>query len=260
MKKDTLSIRVTGERENSPLTPDQLDIDEVIKALEQGKNLLFPDPRMRPKIGVSIEEGSVLFQLHTLAAAVSEAKILLEKIANQRSISFLSKKQSQAFYFFRDWAKENLFSISFAPREELPTLVIDEHMILVEEEEDTWVDAELYLIGVVTNSGGKTRSNIHLDTSDYGLSSITIDANREQLAEDDKNRLYKEQELRISIKQNFRTGEYDPKTAKLLGFVDHQDASEDLDDYLDDLIRKATPDWQDIDKDQWLKETRGYEV
>jgi hypothetical protein len=92
------------------------------------------------------------------------------------------------------------------------------------------------------------------------LISITIDANREQLAEDDKNRLYKEQELRISIKQNFRTGEYDPKTAKLLGFVDHQEASEDLDDYLNDLIRKATPDWQGIDKDQWLKETRGYEV
>lgn len=260
MKKDTLSIRVTGERENTPLTPDQLDIDEVIKALEHGKNLLFPNLRTRPKISVSIEEGSALFQLNTLETAIFEARALLEKIASQRSVSFLSQKQSQAFYFFRNWAKENQFAVSFAPRKELPTLVIDEHLTLVEEEEDTWVDAELYIRGVVTNSGGKTRSNIHLDTSDYGLNSITIDANREQLAEDDKNRLYKEQELRIRIKQNFRTGEYDPKTAKLLGFVDHQEASEDLDDYLNDLIRKATPDWQGIDKDQWLKATRGYEV
>jgi len=260
VKKDTLSIRITGQRENAPLTPHQLDIDEVIKALEQGKNLLFFDQKNRPKVSVSIEEGSVLFQLNTLATAVFEAKTLLEKIATQRSVSFLSRRQSQAFYFFRDWAKENLFSISFATREELPTLVIDEHMVLVEEEDDTWVDAELYIRGVVTNSGGKTRSNIHLDTSDYGLGSITIDANREQLAEDAKNRLYKAQEVRISIKQNFRTGEYDPKTAKLLAFVDHQEATEDLDDYLDGLIRKATPDWQGIDKDQWLKETRGYEV
>ncbi len=256
----TLHIRISGRRDNQSLRPGLLDVDEWIKTLENARNLLVPDGKGRPSIRIEVEEGSVLFKVTTVAALVIQTQALLAEVNSTRDIGLLHKKQADALSFFQQVASKEHFTITFGEQVEQPVLSLEKGTELKLITEELWVDAELYVKGKITNIGGKTQPNIHVDTSDYGLSGLMVNASEEQLAKEEKNRLYKQQELRIRIKQNVQTGEYDPKSAVLIAFVDQNDTLESADDYLDRLIEEATPHWEAAgDLDKWLKEVRGYE-
>lgn len=256
----TLHIRITGRRDNHPLHPDSLDVDEWIKAFENARDLLFPDGKDRPRMTMAVEEGSVLLKVTTIAALVIQTQALLAEVNAQQALGFLPKKQSDALAYFQSFAHKHQFTVSFGEHITEPVLSIDRQTELRQEKDEIWVDAELYLRGLITDIGGKTKPNIHLETDAYNLGKVLIYARREQLAEEEKNRLYKEQEIHIRIKQNALTGEYDPGTGELLAFIDHEETDESPDEYLDRLIRQATPAWSDVeDTEAWLREIRGYE-
>ena len=44
-----------------------------------------------------------------------------------------------------------------------------------ERQEQVWVEAEFYLYGELTNAGGKSKPNIHLDTKEHGTLRIAVD-------------------------------------------------------------------------------------
>lgn len=44
--------------------------------------------------------------------------------------------------------------------------------------EDVLIDTNLILYGILTNVGGKTNPNLHLDTEEYGTLTITAKENR----------------------------------------------------------------------------------
>ncbi len=121
-------------------------------------------------------------------------------------------------------------------------------------DEKQWVEAEFYLYGELTNAGGKTVPNIHLDTEEFGSLHITTDKN--YLRATDQNLLYKKFGVRVSGRQNLKTFEMDRTSLTLLELFDYdQQYSED---YLDGLLKKAAPAWSGVaDVDQWLDEIRG---
>ncbi|MFV0566569.1 MAG: hypothetical protein ACK5NB_12160, partial [Flavobacteriaceae bacterium] len=116
-----------------------------------------------------------------------------------------------------------------------------------------WVDAEFYFYGILTNAGGKSKANIHLDTSDYG--SITIETGKDYLEGQEQNLLYKKFGVRASGKQNTETGEIDTKSLSLIELIDY-DLKFDS-NYLDVLIKKAKRNWKGIDANEWLNNLRG---
>lgn len=119
--------------------------------------------------------------------------------------------------------------------------------------EDLWVEAEFYFYGELTNAGGKSRSNIHIDTEEMG--SVTIQTERDFLKEMEENLLYRPFGVRATGKQHLQSGEIDTGTLQLVELIDIQQKYDE--NYLDRLVEQATPHWEDIDADDWLNELRG---
>jgi hypothetical protein len=116
-----------------------------------------------------------------------------------------------------------------------------------------WVDAEFYLYGELTNAGGKSSPNIHLDTEEFGT--LRIATKKDYLKEADKNLLYRKFGLRVTGKQNLQTFEMDRNSLKFVDLFDYDMEYSDV--YLDGLMKKSAPAWQDVpNADQWLDEIR----
>ena len=116
-----------------------------------------------------------------------------------------------------------------------------------------WVDAEVYFYGTLVDAGGKDKSNIHLETKDYGT--IVIAADRETLKNEERNLLYKEYGIQAQAKQNVMTGEIDRSSVKLLKIIDYKPNFDK--DYLDGLIEKVGDRFDGMDVDDYISKIRG---
>ena len=169
------------------------------------------------------------------------------------SIDFLDLKTAQAI--------ENIQNLSYQKNYdfEITTSVSDEAFLKINPNtkylrtENIWVDAELYFYGTLTNVGGKTKANIHLDTDEFG--SLAIETPKAYLQDQEENLLYKKFGVRATGKQNIETGEIDKSSLKLIKLIDFSPKYDDK--YLNSLIAKAKSNWQDVNPDEWLNNFRG---
>lgn len=120
---------------------------------------------------------------------------------------------------------------------------------------EIWVDAEVYLYGTLTDAGGKDRSNIHLDTKEYGQ--VTIDSDKVYLKNIQENLLYKEFGVRAKGKQSLATGEIDMSSLRLISLRGYRPVYDE--NYLNGLIAKASKSWAGVDVDSFMSDLRGYE-
>ena len=120
---------------------------------------------------------------------------------------------------------------------------------------EIWVDAEIYLYGTLTDAGGKDKSNIHLDTKEYGQ--VTIDSDKEYLKNVQENLLYKEFGVRAMGKQSVATGEIDMSSLRLISLQGYHPVYDE--NYLNGLIAKASKSWAGVDVDNFISDLRGYE-
>ena len=255
------AVLIKGLRDGHSVMPEDIDVDELISVMENARNLLYPDGKERPTINVRVEEGSVRLIFSTAATLVITAHALLQEISTTGDLSILSQKQSAAIRAFQKMATDKELNITIGDSTQLDKGVhLDKSTNdKWQTSEPTWVDAEIYISGMVTNIGGKTNPNIHVDTSDFDLGYVIVAAPEEKLARDNKNRLYKSQKLHIRIKQNSNTGELDYKTGELISFIDEDSRIESADEYLNRLIQEATPAWSEMkDPEAWLREIRGH--
>lgn len=237
------------------LTPSLVDIDEIREILNQASGLLFPSEKrsQRPLISYEIEEGSVRHKFRTVMQSVIGFGAVLSQIESQGQIDFLHERSAVAIEKLQHLAVEKDYVISISANENRLRIDRTTHYLRTA---DLWVDAEFYLYGELTNAGGKSSPNIHLDTAEFG--SLRIATDKDYLKGSDKNLLYKKFGLRVIGKQNLQTFEMDRNS---LSFVDLFDYDVEYSDaYLDGLMKKAAPAWKDVsDADVWLEEIRGGE-
>lgn len=253
--KETIEIRLTGHKGNVELSPDQYDISDVKQMLDHIEMMLFPESsRKRPTISYRIEEGSVVHQFQTDRQVVVGFDAVLNDIKEKSSIDILSPRSALAFEHMQQIADENNYLL------ELTTSVSDQKNPFVISPDTTWkrskniwVEAEFYFYGELTNAGGKNKSNIHLDTKTHGT--LIIQTDKEYLKEIEKNLLYRPYGVRVHGKQQLQTGEVDTQSLKLIELVDIQKKYDQ--DYLDKLISRATPKWENVEAEDWLDELRG---
>ncbi len=250
-----IEIRVIGKWGNIEIAPDNYDIKEIVAVLQQAENLLFPSGKKeRPTISYEIQEGSVKHVLKTaLQAVIGFNAILLSVQENNYSIDFLETQTAKAFEFFQDSAKKQ--GVKF----EITTSLKESGMISVDQDtkfarsEEIWVDAEFYFYGIVQDAGGKGEANIHLDTREFGV--LKIRADKKLLGDYESNPLYKPYGIRAIGKQNSQNGEIDKSTLQLLEIINYDRKYNE--NYLADLIQKATASWEGIgDADDWLSQMR----
>lgn len=121
--------------------------------------------------------------------------------------------------------------------------------------QETWVDVELYKYGKIYDLGGKTRSNVHLQLEDGHT--VKIEANPKLLITDKENRIYKNQLVRISAKQNIQTLEY--RDEQLISYEDYNPHFDE--DEHKAIFAKARLAWADVkDPVDWVRGLRGQNV
>ncbi len=242
--KETIEIRITGRQGNVELTPDQYDIGDIKQMLDQIEMMLFPESsRKRPTISYKILEGSVVHQFQTDRQVVVSFHAVLNDIKAKSSIDILSPRSASGFEHLQQIADENnyLFELTTTVSDQKTPFIISPETTW-KSSENIWVDAEFYFYGELTNAGGKRKSNFHLDTKSHGL--LTIQTDKDYLKEMEKNLLYRPFGVRVHGKQHLQTGEVDTQSLKLIELIDIQKKYDQ--DYLDKLISKATPKWENV--------------
>lgn len=249
-----IEIRIIGKEGNNPLTPDNYDIRDIQVMLENIEDILYPNKKKdRPVISYHIEEGSVRNIFRTSVQAVVQFAAVASLITRSGSIDSLELLTAKAI--------ENIQKQALAKNYSFEVKTSDSDKILLNISPETkyirsanlWVDAEFYFYGVLTNAGGKTQANIHLDTKEAG--SLTIDAEKEFLTNIQTNLLYKEYGVRVRGKQNVETGEIDKSSLILLELIDYSPRYDEQ--YLNNLIANASHKFNGMDADKWLAELRG---
>ncbi|MBP9152035.1 MAG: hypothetical protein KBF73_07100 [Flavobacteriales bacterium] len=251
-----IEIRVVGNRGNLKLSPENYDISEIASILQNVEDLLYPsNKKERPIITYDIQEGSVRHIFKTGAQAVIGFGAVLSQIQSSNSIDFLELKTAMAIEniqklsYQKNYEFEIKTSLTNLDHQELTISPRTKFLIT----ENLWAEAELYFYGTLTNAGGKTKANIHLDTEEFG--SITIDTKKEFLEEQDENLLYKKYGIRALGKQNVETGEIDKRSLQLVELIDYDPLYDES--YLNTLISKAKNNWRGIDANSWLQNLRG---
>lgn len=254
-KKESIIIRVTGKIGQKEISPELFDISDIKSMMDDFENMLFPGSKKdRPHISYKIDGGSVKNIFSTSRQEVVGFNALLADVEKQETIDILEHKSALAFEHLQKNSDEtNLtYEITTSLSEDSAPFVISPKTAWKRTEE-TWIDAEFYVYGEITDAGGKNNSNIHVDTKEYGV--LTISTDKPTLKEKEENMLYRTYGVRVKGKQHLQSGEMDTKSLKLIELIDIQKKYDE--DYLDSLIEQATPRWQGIDADKWLGELRG---
>lgn len=249
-----IEIHVVGQKGNNPLTPDNYDIKEIISLLSNIEPLLYPGMKgNRPDIAYRIESGSVknIFTVTKQAETTFAAVALL--VASSQSIDALELPSAKAIEQIQTMAKKNNYDFEFKTAGNDDSLLKITPTTQFYRSEALWADAELYFYGTLVDAGGKDKSNIHLETKNFGT--IVITADRETLKNEERNLLYKEYGIRAVGKQNVETGEVDKSSLKLLEIIDYAPAFDG--DYLNGLIKKVGDRFKGIDVDAYISEIRG---
>ena len=253
-ERGTIEIRVSGRKGNRQLSPDSYDIREISVIFTEIENLLFPNnKKQRPEITYSIADGSVRHIFKTNFQAVISFTALLSTLsASAESIDKFELNTASAFERLQSEAISKNYSFSFSTSESKGELLVITPKTNFRRSANIWADAEVYLYGTLTDAGGKEKSNIHLDTKEYGL--IKIDADKSFLKDQPENLLYKEFGIRAMGRQSVLTGEFDMSSLKLLDIHGYKPVYDE--EYLNKLIDKASKSWIDVDVDKFMSELR----
>lgn len=255
-QRGTIEIRVSGSKGNLELSPDHYDIKEIAQIFDAVENILFAgNKKQRPEITYSIESGSVRYVFKTSYQTIVAISAILASVSEAGSIDKLDLPMALAIEKLQSEAVSKNYEYAISTSEwKHGELRITPHTHFVRSSE-IWVEAEVYLYGTLTDAGGKDKSNIHLDTKEYGL--VKIDSDKDYLKNVKENLLYKEFGVRAKGKQSLATGEIDMSSLKLISLQGYKPVYDE--GYLNGLIAKASKSWSGVDVDGFISELRGYE-
>ena len=256
-RQSNIEIRITGERGKRSLSPETVGVSYLIDSLNCARNLIAAMEGTDDDPVVVVEEGSLALRFTLAASLAAVLSEQLHQVKDGGALSRVHKHLRRALEGLQKLARRAGDTVHLQ-REGRPILTIDSDTVF-NESDAIWVHSEVYLRGKVNNAGGVSNPNLHVVTDDLRFGKLLISATKEQLAGDDKNRLYKPQTLRVEIMQDALTGDFDLSSASLLDFVETQEIG-DTDTYLDELIGRAKGSWSAVgDAEEWLAQIRGYE-
>ncbi|MCB0735938.1 MAG: hypothetical protein KDC92_00400 [Bacteroidetes bacterium] len=249
-----IEIRVIGKSGSKELHPDNYDIRHIASILQNVEELLYPNNKKdRPLLTYNIQEGSVRHIFKTPAQYVIGFSAVLAQVQATQSIDFLDLKTARALENIQKLSIEKDYSFEFNTSVNEGVALVINPQTHFYRTENIWVDAEFYFYGILTNAGGKSKANIHLDTSEFG--SLTLNTNKDFLEGQEENLLYKQFGVRVIGKQNAETGEIDTKSLELIELIDYEQKYNS--EYLSTLISKAKKSWKGVKTDDWLFGLRG---
>lgn len=255
-QRGTIEIRVSGSKGNLELSPEIYDIKEIAQIFDAIESILFSgNKKQRPEISYSIESGSVRHIFKTSFQSIVATSAILASVLKTGSIDKLDLPTARAIEKLQADAISKNYDFTITTSEWHDGELRITPQTHYRRSSEIWVDAEVYLYGTLTDAGGKDKSNIHLDTKEYGQ--VTIDSDKEYLRSFPENLLYKEFGIRAKGKQSLATGEIDMSSLKLISLQGYRPVYDE--NYLNGLIAKASKSWAGVDVDSFMSDLRGYE-
>lgn len=249
--KAYISFKIEGKREGQNLHPELLDISEIREMLTDIESLLLPYTKDRKQnaIAYRLEEGSVLHKFIVPTVLALSFQSILDRLATEKDLSILEKKQIEIFEKYQRKAKAEDLHFSLVTSEGKQEPLKIHKNTKFSKREAVWVDTEETIYGEVFEAGGKEKTNIHLNSPQYGT--LIIKATKEQ-AQTAGELLYQEVALVVRAKQNLDTGELkDLVLVSFDNFKPQYDA-----EALEAIIKRVTPKWADKSVDEWLYKIR----
>lgn len=260
MKNRTkIEFKFKGVVNGVEITPDTLDISDLQDYLADISSFILADKKKnqrsknhREPITINYEEGStkiIAFISMLWAAPIgNDLNSIQDKNleqSNPKRVEIVQKWQQKCL-------ENETFSIDLTLGDNEFSLHIDNNTDFLLENSVEFQEEEVYLYGKVTEIGGKTNTNIHLDTEEYGL--IRIDTERSFIEQDDINRVYKMACIRAKVYRSIYTGELRERKATFIELIKHNPKLDT--DKLNNFIKEATPTLKELPKD-WVRQIRG---
>lgn len=249
--RNTLKFAVSDKVDDQDVGPDRVPLallgefqKDVTEFLRGDNKEVDPNQVM-----VSIESGSLALVASGLVAAAGLWRDL-DHLEQSSSLFALDSKRAavvlrwQAAAQTHPHRKYRLLDVS-----DSPLLKVDSESEF-KKENTAWVSVEKYLHGRITDMGGQSKPNIHIKLDDGRT--IRVDASQDQLAQGDKNRMYRDELLHISAEENLATGEL--RNMRLIAFESYQPGYDEAEFQL--MVERGTRAWSDA-QDDWLESLRG---
>lgn len=257
--KTKIEFRFRGVMNGVEITPNTLDISDLQDYLSDISSFILADKKRnqrnknsRESININYEEGSAKIVAFISTLWVSSLNHDLTSIQNQE----LEDSNPKRVEVIQKWQKQCLenetFSVDLTLGDNEVSLHIDSETDFLRENSIEFQEEEIYLYGKITEIGGKTNTNIHLDTEEFGL--IRIDTDRSFVENDDTNRIYKTACIRAKVYRSIYTGELRDKKATFIELIKHNPKLDE--DKLNSFIEEATPILKELPKD-WVRQIRG---
>jgi hypothetical protein len=254
-KTGQIEIHVSGTNGNIELNPDNYDIRDIITMLENVEDLLYPNDRQsRPVISYNILPGSVRHVFTTSMQYIIGFNAVIGQINQAESIDFLDNKTASAIENLQKASlkKDYIFEI-FTSLNNSNKIKLDAKTTYFRRE-NTWVDAEFYFYGKITDAGGKDKANIHIFTEELGL--IRVQTPIDFLERYENNILYRTMGIYTTGKQNLHTGEIDKSSFRFVNLIDYHPKYDEH--YLNGLREKAQKSWiASVNTESWINDIRG---
>ena len=249
--KGDIVIHIEGRVGGDVLSPDNFDI-ERLKGLLSIVCDLVRDDRKESDLPITYhsEKGSLKAIFTGPLETTAKFSALVGLVAGSMSLDGLTAVTAKSFESLQDFSRRNGYTISVETSLGGQRLTISPTTNL-RRNSDSWAPAELYLYGRIDSAGGKGKGTIKLDTEE-GTFTITVD--KEELASWEYNPIYKEYGVRVTALQNVLTGEIDRSSLKLIELINYK-RSFDM-EYIQKKIDEATPSWEGVDTDEFIKEIR----
>ena len=257
-QREYIDIHISGKNGEIPVVPANYDISELKEILTYAENLLYPNtPRIsRPTISYEMKEGSVIHRFWTSMQGVVAFTAVMSIVAESNSLDGLEFKTAEAVESIQKIAREKDYKVAFSSSRNSEIGLTITAQTDFRRTEKVWAESEFYFYGQVQSAGGKTDAAIRIDVKGKGL--LTIATEKDLLESLEKNLLYHNCGVRAKGRQNIETGEIDRHSLVLVSLIDYDPKFDE--NYLNRLIKKATPAFSGLDADELMNELRGREV
>lgn len=249
-----IEIIIEGKVNGNKLTPDNFDIRDIILLFENVENILYPGSKKdRPIISYEISNCCIKNTFKTSIEAITKATAVASLILSTSSIDNIDQNIAKAIENMQLQANSKNYNYI------IKNNTFDQEILRITpftnyiRKQNIWVNSEMYLYGILTDAGGKTSPNIHIDTKEFGT--LKILAKKEFLEEIKENVLYKQYGIRAMGKQNIETGDIDKTSLELIDLIEYSPKYDE--NYLSELINRASNKFINSDNDNWLDELRG---
>ena len=250
-KKGDIIFHIEGLSGGEKLTLDTFDISDLKDLLGIVNDLLKVD-----RIGVEYpvtyrqEEGSVKAIFSAPLELVAKLSALLALTLSPAGLDALNETTAKAFENMQDFSRKKGFDINISTSFDSNTLSVTPETNL-RRSSNLFADAELYLYGKILSYGGKNLGSICFDT---GNETYHIKADTSLMEGWEENHYRREYAIRVNAQQNVITGEIVKGSMMLIEIVDYSRKINA--DYLIKKIRQATPHWDGVDADEYIREIR----